>query len=91
VDNAISSQVKRLNDALSELERVNNQVASARIGGKSDAAYLDNRQKLVDEISKIVPVKSVPRSNGRVALFTTGGANLSWFKQRRSTLRLVRI
>lgn len=75
-DNAISSQVKRLNDALSELERFNSQVASARIGGKSDVAYLDNRQKLVDEISKIVPVKLVPRANGRVALFTTGGAIL---------------
>ena len=34
------------------------------------------RQRLVDTISAIVPVREVPRDHNQIALFTTGGATL---------------
>lgn len=75
-DHAINAQVNRLNEALLELQEVNSQVTTAQVRGLEDASYQDYRQKLIDEISEIVPVKSVPRANGSVALFTFGGAVL---------------
>ena len=76
LESAINAQVNRLNEALIELQEVNSQVTTAQVRGLEDASHQDHRQKLIDEISEIVPVKSVPRANGSVALFTFGGAIL---------------
>mgnify|MGYP000623907111 CR=1 FL=1 len=37
---------------------------------------MDARQALVDEISAMVPVRQVPRDNGQIALYSTGGVIL---------------
>lgn len=75
-DQAINSQVTRLNDALSELQELNSRITKSQARGSDDVSFLDYRQKLVDEISQIVPVKTVHRSNGAIALFTPGGSVL---------------
>lgn len=75
-DQSIGTQVSRLNDALSELQTLNGQITSAQVRGADDASFMDYRQKLVDEISEMVPVKTVSRANGAIALFTSGGAIL---------------
>jgi flagellar hook-associated protein 1 FlgK len=75
-DQSIGDQVMRLNAALSELLTLNGKISKAQVKGPDDASFRDYRQKLVDEISALVPVKTVARSNGAIALFTSGGSVL---------------
>jgi flagellar hook-associated protein 1 FlgK len=75
-DQAIDEQVNRLNNALSELQALNGQITKAQAQGSDDASFQDYQQQLVDEISEIVPVKTVSRPHGAIALFTEGGSIL---------------
>jgi flagellar hook-associated protein 1 FlgK len=75
-DQSIGEQVIRLNDTLSQLQTINGQITTANARGVDDASFLDHRQRLVDEISEMVPVKTVKRANGGIGLFTSGGAIL---------------
>lgn len=75
-DRSIDSQVTRLNDALEELQTLNSQITATQVQGGDDAALQDHRQRLVDEVSEMVPVRTVPRANGGIALYTNGGTTL---------------
>jgi flagellar hook-associated protein 1 len=75
-DRSIGSQVAGLNQALSEVQRLNSRITAARSSGSGTAALLDQRQLLVDRINTIVPVNEVSREYGQIALYTDGGAIL---------------
>lgn len=75
-DSSIAAQVTRLNDALGELKHLNTQIAQTNISGRDDSGLRDLRQTLVDEINEIVPVHEAARDNGKIALYTQGGAIL---------------
>lgn len=75
-DSAISKDVARLNAALEQVAVLNKQIVSLSAQGKDAPSLVDTRQAVIDGIADIVPVKEVPRENGRIALFTVGGAIL---------------
>lgn len=75
-DTAIGRQVDRLNSALVEVETLNKRIVATEVKGRDASALLDNRQRLIDSISEIVPVRVVAGRNNSVSLFTTGGATL---------------
>ena len=75
-DNTIGVQVDRLNSALSQVKILNTQITKSQVQGNQNHALVDQRQLLIDEISSMVPVRSVPRNNGQVALYSTGGVIL---------------
>lgn len=75
-DRTIATQVSQLNIALQEIRDLNIQVTSAQVQGNDFSALLDQRQLVVDQIAALVPVKQVPRDNGQIALYSTGGAVL---------------
>jgi flagellar hook-associated protein 1 FlgK len=75
-DRTIGSQVEQLNQALKAVEEVNVQIVAATSRRADTAALEDQRQTLIDDISEMVPVRTVPRANNAVALFSTGGAIL---------------
>ncbi len=75
-DRSIDTQVSRLNAALSDVQRLNAQITRTLSQGNDTASLQDLRQRLVDEISAIAPVREVPRDNGAIALYSTGGAIL---------------
>lgn len=75
-DRTIASQVDELNIALTEVRDLNIQVTAAQVQGNDFSALLDQRQLVVDQIAALVPVKQVPRDNGQIALYSTGGAIL---------------
>lgn len=75
-DQAIATEVETLNSALDRLVELNRDVRVAMATGNDANAYLDERQRLVDQVSAIVPVREIPRENGQIALITTGGAVL---------------
>ncbi len=75
-DRSIDIQVGQLNNALVQVQDINRQITKTIVRGGDASALMDNRQALVNEISAIVPVRQVPRENGQIALYSTGGAVL---------------
>jgi flagellar hook-associated protein 1 FlgK len=75
-DRRIADEVGRLNTTLSRLQELNVELRSFSGTGRDISALLDERQRLVDTISTIVPLREVPRDRDQIALFTTGGATL---------------
>ncbi|MFK7834709.1 MAG: flagellar hook-associated protein FlgK [Sulfitobacter sp.] len=75
-DRTISQQVDQLNTALEQVVSLNAQITATQVQGGDVAALQDMRQGVVDTIGVLVPVRQVPRDNGQVALYTTGGAIL---------------
>lgn len=75
-DRSIAIQVNRLNEVLQSVERLNTQITAAGTNSGDTSVLQDQRQLLIDEISEMVPVRSVPRQNGAIAIFSTGGTIL---------------
>lgn len=75
-EQTIANDVARLNSALDQVTSLNKQIASLSAQGKDASSLMDSRQRVIDGISAIVPLRQVPRDHGQVALFTTGGAIL---------------
>ncbi|CAN1486618.1 FlgK Flagellar hook-associated protein [Paracoccaceae bacterium] len=75
-DRQIASEVGKLNATLTQLQTLNVELRSFSGAGRDVSALLDERQRLVDSISAIVPVREVARDLNQIALFTTGGATL---------------
>lgn len=76
-DGSINAQVTRLNEALQQVEDLNTRIAATSRGRDTEnAALLDHRQKIIDEISEMVPIHEVSRDHGAIALYSTGGAIL---------------
>lgn len=72
----IEFAVRTVNTSLGQVQDLNAQILDARIGGFDTSSLEDQRQVVVDRISRIVPVSEVPRGNGGIALMTPGGAVL---------------
>lgn len=73
-DDQIATQVDQVNTALSRVADLNAQIRRNIGGARDSSALIDQRQQVIDGISKIIPLREVPRDNGQIALFTTGGA-----------------
>jgi flagellar hook-associated protein 1 FlgK len=72
-DKDIGSQVANLNTLLGQFKTANDAVKSATATGGNANDALDERDKLLKQISSIVGVNAVDRSNGDMALYTTDG------------------
>lgn len=75
-DDTIATQVRDLNESLVQIDRLNTDILAQRSAGRDASALMDQRQRLVDHVSTLVPVREVARDHDQVALFTTGGAVL---------------
>lgn len=75
-ERAIGSQVEHLNASLQQVEKLNTRIRSAAARGEDTASLMDMRQQVVDDIAKMVPLRSIPRDRGTIALYSTGGAIL---------------
>lgn len=75
-DRQIGEEVGKLNHALTQLHEINVNLRSFTGAGRDVSALLDERQRLIDEVSSIVPLREVPRDLNQIALFTIGGAPL---------------
>ncbi|AXC48884.1 flagellar hook-associated protein FlgK [Paracoccus suum] len=75
-DEGISADVTRLRSALKDVARLNRSIIIDRANGRDAATLMDERQRTIDSIADIVAIREVPRDNGRIALFTAGGATL---------------
>jgi flagellar hook-associated protein 1 FlgK len=75
-DSSISDQVGRLNTALGQVQQLNQDITNANNAGYDPSGLLDQRQRVIDEISEIVPVRELRRTGGQVALMTPSGETL---------------
>lgn len=72
-DRSIGSQVAALNQTLQDIEDLNARIPAIRNSGGDINALLDQRQVLIDQVNKLIPVNAVPRDNDRISLYSDGG------------------
>ncbi len=75
-DATIDKNVDQLNASIEQVVDLNLQIQRNTISNLPTAALMDERQRVIDGIADLVPIKELPRDNGAVALVTTGGAVL---------------
>ncbi len=75
-DRAIEQDVNFLNVSLEQIAELNAQILRARSTNESYPSLLDARQKIVDEISELVPIQQLQRGNDTIALYSKTGALL---------------
>ena len=75
-DRSIATEIAALNDGLEQVANLNRRISALEATGKDAASLMDERQRIVDRISTIVPLKEVARDGGKIALFTQEGLAL---------------
>jgi len=75
-DAAIARDIEVLNTALRQVDTLNSDILRIKGSGNDPSALLDARQRAVDQIAEIVPVREVVRDNGTIGLLTTSGTTL---------------
>ncbi len=75
-DSTIAREVARINDAVSSIADLNIRIREFHSAGRETTALMDHRQKLIDQVSRAIPVREVTRDHGQIALITTGGTVL---------------
>jgi len=75
-DAKIAAQVNMVNQGLKSIEMLNREIRMRSQSGGDTSALIDQRKSLIDEIAGVLPIRSVPREGGAVALFTQKGATL---------------
>lgn len=75
-DQDIGETVDFLQSSLQQVVDLNVAIQQSVSSGYDANSLLDQRQKVVDQISQIVPVKEIGRENNTIALYTSGGAIL---------------
>ncbi len=75
-DAEIATQVDTLNTLLSQFQTANDAVKVATATGADTSSALDEREKLLKQISSIIGVTTVTRDNNDMALYTSDGTTL---------------
>jgi len=75
-DATIARNVQTVNSALKEIEAVNTEIRIRGVGGNDTAALMDERARLIDKISDLIPIRQISRDKGEIALYSQNGAAL---------------
>lgn len=75
-DTDIAHAVDQLNTGLSDLERLNGQIMTAKHLGQDTHGLMDRRDATLDALAKVVPLRVVERDSGMIAVFTGQGRTL---------------
>ncbi|MEP6342124.1 MAG: flagellar hook-associated protein FlgK [Maricaulaceae bacterium] len=75
-DANISRGVEIVNTALNRLQELNGDISTINQTSGDTAALEDERQRLIDSIAEIIPIRDVPRENGHVDIVTDSGVFL---------------
>ena len=72
----IGSEVTRLNASLARVVKLNNQISNGVAVRQDVSSLQDQRQQIVDQIAKIIPIREVQQPEGGVYLYTDAGASI---------------
>jgi flagellar hook-associated protein 1 FlgK len=75
-DAEINRQVTAVNDALGAIDDINHKIATLAPKGVDVTGLQDERSRIIDDISGIVPVRVVKRDGDQVALYAQNGGVL---------------
>ncbi len=75
-DAAIANDIETLNTALGQVEILNSDILRVSSQGQDPSALLDARQRVVDDISEIIPIRQLDRDNGTIGIMTISGTTL---------------
>ena len=75
-DKEIGARVNEVNDALQQIEQLNNAIGKGSVTGTDVTALLDQRQQLINKVNESIPVRELQRDNGKVDLMTPEGVFL---------------
>ena len=81
-DSNVAADVDTVNNALIGLQRINRDIGAYSEGTGNIAALEDERQRLLDQISEIIPIKDIPRGHGQLDVMTQSGIILLSGNQR---------
>lgn len=75
-DQQIGSAVQSANDLFKQIYDVNREIQHAVIGGDHASGLLDQRDQLVQQLSKLVGIHTVQQSDGQLFISTQDGVSL---------------
>jgi flagellar hook-associated protein 1 len=75
-DAEIARQVETVNTTLHRIDEVNRKIQLMTVKGLDTSALEDERGRLIDTLSPIVPVRTIKREDGQVALYSQNGGML---------------
>ena len=75
-DNAIARSVNTVNSGLHRVANLNGQIAGLNGVSGDIAALQDERDRVLDEISQIIPVKIIPKDHAQIDIITEQGVFL---------------
>lgn len=76
-DAEIARQVEDVNSALGRIAALNRQIRIFSVSGRDASALIDERERLIDRVASIVPIREQPRANGVVEIGTAQGLVLA--------------
>jgi flagellar hook-associated protein 1 FlgK len=72
----LSGDVTQANGALQEIAQINQQLAASSLPDSTTAALEDQRDRDIDQLSKLMDIRVLPGSNNQVSITTTSGVQL---------------
>ena len=75
-DGEIARQVGSVNDALYAVQDINAKINTLRLKGEDISALQDERDRIIDDISAVIPLRAVKRDGDQVALYSANGGAL---------------
>jgi flagellar hook-associated protein 1 len=75
-DQGIANDVQTANNALQQIAKINQQLASGGAGDKTAASLENERDQYIDQLSKIIDIRIVHSDSDQDLIFTSSGTQL---------------
>lgn len=75
-DTEIMRQVEKINTSLQQIAQLNAQIRAYQGGGRDTSSMLDHQQRLIDEMSGLMPIRELRDAAGLAMLYTADGITL---------------
>ncbi len=75
-ENSISGLISTLEQSLSTVDQLNDDILAAKVSGLDTASLEDQRDNAIDTVNSIIPAQIYEHDNGSLALYTQTGTKL---------------
>ena len=76
VDQQVGTDVGSANGYIQQIYQLNQQIKGAQASGDTSSGLLDQRDQVVQNLSKLIGVTTTTQANGKMLVSTTDGVNL---------------